>query len=190
MIDAPVLVLNRSYQPVHITTVRRAFCLLAKGHVRVVGADFGTYSFEEWVELEPLGDIDVVETPRRRLPAPGVVLLIDFDRLPRREVKFSKRNVYLRDGFRCQFCGSIGRDGELNLDHVLPVSRGGRSSWDNVVTSCIPCNTRKGNRTPEEAGMRLLRRPDRPRWQLVTGIVARRKLHASWAPFITTAVAR
>lgn len=190
MIDAPVLVLNRSYQPIHITTVRRAFCLLAKGHVRVVGADFRTYTFAEWIEIEPDGDIDVVETPHRRLPAPRIVLLADFDRILRREVRFSKRNVFLRDGHRCQYCGVEGRDGVINLDHVLPASRGGKSTWDNVVTSCVRCNTRKRDRTPEEAGLRLLRAPDRPRWQLFMGVMTRGRIHASWVPFLPAAVAR
>lgn len=184
MIDATVLVLNRSYLPIHVTTVRRAFCLMAKGHVRAVDADCRTYDFAEWLELEPEDDGDAVETPRRRLRAPRIVLVLHFDRLPRREVKFSKRNVYLRDGFRCQLCGKQGTGAELNLDHVLPLCRGGKSSWENVVTSCVPCNTRKGNRTPAEAGMHLVREPARPRWQLFMGIASRSVQHPSWAPFM------
>ncbi len=184
MIDAATLVLNKLFQPIHMTTVRRAFCLLAKGHVRVVGQEFRTYTFEQWLEVEPSSEQDCVVTPTRRLAVPRVVLLVDFDRIPRREVKFSRRNVYLRDGSQCQYCGRKLPMGELNLDHVVPISRGGKSTWENVVSSCLTCNSRKRNRSPEEAGLKLLRKPDRPRWQTFLGTAARDGLHESWKVFL------
>ncbi|MFN7974615.1 MAG: HNH endonuclease [Acidobacteriota bacterium] len=188
MIEASVLVLNKLYQAIHITTVRRAFCLLAKGHVRVVAPDLRTYTFEEWLLLEPGENEESVVTPTRRLAVMRVVLLIDFDRIPRREVKFSRRNVYLRDGCRCQYCGRKLPMSDLNLDHVIPISRGGKSTWENVVSSCIGCNSRKRNRYPEEAGLTLLRRPERPRWQAFFGATVRDGIHESWKTFLLTPV--
>ena len=88
--------------------------------------------------------------------------LIRYDKLPSREVRFTRRNIFHRDKNRCQYCGGIFRQRDLNLDHVVPLSRGGKSTWDNVVCACVPCNTRKGDRTPDEAGMRMVRRPRKP----------------------------
>lgn len=182
MLDAPCLVLNRSYIPVSITTVRRAFCLLSKGHVKAVGPDFRPYTMAEWLEVEP-DPTAFVSTPRRTIASPRVVVLVTFDRLPRREVKFSRRNVALRDNHTCAYCGARGRADEMNLDHVVPVSRGGRSSWDNVVLSCYGCNSRKDNRTPDEAGMRLLRRPERPSWLTFMNRSILATAHESWKVF-------
>lgn len=184
MIHGSVLVLNKLFQPVHITTVRRAFCLLAKGHVKVVGEDVATYDFAAWLEQEPSETEPFIATPTRHLRLPRVVLLVDFDRLPRREVKFSRRNVYLRDASRCQYCGRTLPMAELNLDHVIPVSRGGATSWENVVSSCISCNTRKRNRLPEEAGLKLLKTPARPRWQAFLQVSVKEELHESWRAFL------
>lgn len=185
-LDSAVLVLNSHFLAISLTSVRRAFCLMSKGHARAVGSDYRPYTMAEWLELEP--DVEgVVTTSKQQLAVPRVIV-VDFDRLPRREVKFSRRNVYLRDGFSCGFCGRAGRHDELNLDHVLPVSRGGKSCWENVVTSCIKCNTKKGDRTPAEAGMELLRLPTRPRWQVFLGVVARGTFHDSWKAFLPASV--
>lgn len=186
MISGTVLVLNKLFQPVHITTVRRAFCLLAKSYVRVVAEDIRTYDFAEWLDEEPDEGEEYVATPTRHVRVPRIVLLTDFDRLPRRDVKFSRRNVYLRDGSRCQYCGRALPFAELNLDHVIPTSRGGQSTWENVVSSCVGCNSRKRNRIPEEAGLRLLKKPDRPRWQAFMSLVAAETIHPSWRTFLVT----
>ena len=100
----------------------------------------------------------------RRIRVPRVIVLLAYDHLPKARVRFSRFNIYARDDNTCQYCGRRFRRAELNLDHVVPRSRGGSTTWENVVCSCIPCNLRKGGRTPEEARMRLLRAPTRPRW--------------------------
>ena len=102
---------------------------------------------------------EVVLTPSMAIRIPRVVALKDFDRLPRQDVKFSRHNIYLRDGNRCQYCGHKFSSSELSLDHVIPLSRGGSSTWENVVCACLSCNVRKGNRTPHEASMRLIAPP-------------------------------
>lgn len=162
MADSAVLVLNNVYQAVQITGVRRAFRLFYAGRARAVAPDFRTYDFDNWCDLPPGADHETIVTPRREIRIPRVIQLLHFDRVPRRDVRFTRRNIFFRDRNRCQYCGRIFPQAELNLDHVVPLSRGGLSSWDNVVCACIPCNSKKGNRTPHEAGMHLTRVPKRP----------------------------
>lgn len=162
MAESAVLVLNNVYQAVQITGVRRAFRLFYAGRARAVAADFRTYDFENWCDLPPGVDHETIVTPRRAIRIPRVIQLVHFDRVPRRDVRFTRRNIFFRDRNRCQYCGKVFSQSELNLDHVVPLSRGGQSSWDNVVCACMPCNSRKGNRTPQESGMHLIRVPKRP----------------------------
>lgn len=165
MLDGHVLVLNRFFQVVQITTARRALTLLYKGQVRAVSADYTTYTFEHWSDIPVQPDSDpYVTTPSRLILVPYVVQLLKFDKVPRQEVKFSRANIYLRDHNRCQYCGKRFTASELSLDHVTPISRGGRSSWENVVCACLPCNVRKGNKLLSECEMELIRRPEKPRW--------------------------
>lgn len=157
-----VLVLNSLYQAVQVTGVRRAFRLFYAGRARAVARDFACYDFHNWCDLPPRADDPVIHTPTRSIRIPRVIQLVYYDRLPSREVRFTRRNIFHRDRNRCQYCGRIYPQRKLNLDHVVPVSRGGGSSWENVVCACIRCNTRKGCRTPDEAGMTLVRRPRKP----------------------------
>jgi 5-methylcytosine-specific restriction endonuclease McrA len=162
MADAAVLVLNRLYQAVQVTGAKRGLRLFYAGRARAVGPDFATYDFENWCDLPPGVDDDVIRTPRRAIRVPRVIQLTHYDKLPRREVRFTRQNIFYRDKNRCQYCGRIFPQKELNLDHVVPLSRGGSSSWDNVVCACVACNSRKGNRIPHEAGLSLIRIPKRP----------------------------
>jgi 5-methylcytosine-specific restriction endonuclease McrA len=164
VLRSKALVLNRSYLPVHITSVRRACVLLFQGIARVVDGRYSTFDFAAWCQrgLEP-GD-DVFGLVGRAMAVPRVIVLPHFDRVPRRSVRFTRHNVYARDGNTCQYCGRRLPRHELNLDHVLPRSQGGLSTWENIVCSCHACNRRKGGRTPEQSGIRLLRRPTRPAW--------------------------
>lgn len=162
MADSAVLVLNSVFQAVQVTTVRRAFRLFYAGRARAVAPDFTTYDFENWCELPPGAGHEIICTPRRAIRIPRVIQLLHYDRVPRREVRFTRRNIFFRDRNRCQYCGRVFLQSDLNLDHVVPLSRGGSSTWDNVVCACVACNSRKGNRTPHEAGMLLVRLPRRP----------------------------
>ncbi|MEO8216983.1 MAG: HNH endonuclease [Acidobacteriota bacterium] len=164
MLDGNVLVLNRVFQAIQVTSVRRAFVLLYKGHVRAVDAEYRTYDFENWQDIPVQPHDHYVTTPSRNILIPHVVQLLSFDRMPRQEVKFSRGNIYLRDQNRCQYCGRKFSSSELSLDHVIPISRGGKSTWENVVCACLPCNVRKGNKLLSEAGLQLIRGPHRPRW--------------------------
>ncbi|MGI8748236.1 MAG: HNH endonuclease [Deinococcus sp.] len=138
-----VLVLNASYEPLHVTSAKRAITLIQYGVAEVL---------EE--------SLDVVRSPSTVLPIPSVIRLRRYVRRPRlHPIPFSRRNVLRRDAFRCQYCGSHD---DLTIDHVFPRSRGGRHGWENVVTACRGCNQRKGSRTPDEAGMPLPFAPRAP----------------------------
>ena len=157
-----VLVLNSLYQAVQVTGVRRAFRLFYAGRARAITADFVSYDFENWCDLPPAAGHEVIRTPTRAIRVPKVIQLVRYDRLPNREVRFTRRNIFYRDRNRCQYCGKTFAQKDLNLEHVAPISRGGSSCWENVVCACVRCNTRKGARLPSEAGMRLIRKPKRP----------------------------
>ncbi|MEA1964431.1 MAG: HNH endonuclease [Candidatus Aerophobetes bacterium] len=165
-----VLVLNKLWQVVDICSAKRAFCLVYLQHAEVVlkeGGSFYTFGFEDWRDFSQNSaqDDDVVRTVTYNLKIPRIILLIIYDRMPPREVKFTRRNIYKRDKNICQYCGKKFKTEELNIDHVVPLSRGGKHSWSNVVCSCISCNLRKGSKTLRGAGMSLIRKPRKPSWQ-------------------------
>ena len=190
LLQRPVLVLNRLWQAVNICTARRALTLLFEGRAQVVfqneGGAFRTFDFGEWRDFSHRDDADnQVGTVTFRIGVPQVILLMMFDRFPRKEVKFTRYNIFERDRNTCQYCGKVFDRRDLNLDHVIPRERGGPTSWENIVCSCIPCNARKANRTPIEASMRLVRKPARPKWRPFVQV--NYKGHSSWRHFLDVA---
>jgi 5-methylcytosine-specific restriction endonuclease McrA len=192
LLEQPVLVLNRLWQAINTCTARRALTLLYQGHAQVVATDgannFLTHDFTSWSDVsrahpEPV----MLQTISFRIRVPRIIVLSFFERLPKKEVKFTRHNVFERDRNTCQYCGVIFDRNGLNLDHVLPRDRGGQTTWENVVCSCIPCNTRKGNRLPHEAGMQLLRKPKRPKWRPFLNITFNGAMDGSWSHFIDIA---
>ncbi len=186
-----ILVLNRLWQPVNIVGVKRGFSLLCQDYAQVIHTSEGVFDildFGSWVEHSsenpPENPVDGIQTVRLSLLIPKVLLLRAYDRLPIREMKFNRQNLFERDGFKCQYCNKIFQAQELNLDHVIPRDRGGQTSWENVVTSCIRCNSRKGNRLPHEAGMRLVRRPQKPRWRPFVSSIDEDECDESWIQFM------
>lgn len=186
MLSSQVLVLNRNYQPVHVTSVKRAFSLLYRGVAKAIDREYRLYDFEDWAELSAVGH-EAISTIDRRIRIPRVLVLSAYDHLPRGKVRFSRLNIYARDHDTCQYCGQKLPRAELNLDHVVPRSQGGKTSWENVVCSCIPCNLRKGGRTPEQAFMKLLTRPTRPRWTPIFRGAVKRITYREWLPFLSLA---
>jgi 5-methylcytosine-specific restriction endonuclease McrA len=189
MLDRQVLVLNRLWQAINVCSVRRAFTLLCAGHAQVVDADedrnFFTHDFASWRDLsEREPEDEMVHTISFKIRVPRVIVLLLFDRMPKKEVKFTRANIFERDKCTCQYCGLHFERRDLNLDHVIPRDRGGLTSWENIVCSCIPCNTRKGNRLPHQAGMRLIKKPERPKWRPFLHITFDSKVHESWRHFI------
>ena len=185
-----VLVLNRFWQAVNVVGVKRAFSLLVQGHADVIHqeeGDFQLYDFDQWLDASELaegGDREHIHTVRYVIRLPKVIILKFFDRLPIKEVKFHRKNIFERDNFRCQYCGNPFKESELNLDHVIPRHHGGRTSWENVVTSCIRCNSRKADRLPHEAGMHLIRKPLRPKWRPFVSVAQNKDGHPSWEYFL------
>lgn len=167
------LVLNRSWVPIHLTTVRRALVMLFQQNAVAVEPDtYATYDFEQWLRVTPSPGSRTVRTPNREIAVPSVILLSKFDRLPGCSVPFSRRNLARRDAHRCQYCGRRQASDQLTIDHVVPRSRGGATGWTNCVLACIPCNRKKGCRNAEQAGMKLLTTPNRPDWSLVLAVEA------------------
>jgi 5-methylcytosine-specific restriction endonuclease McrA len=194
MTNAAVLVLNRHYQPIHVTNAKRAFTLLYLGVARVIDQQFRTFDFASWAQLSDeinqgrgYADHDVVRTVDRAILVPRVIILQLYDRIPRTKVRFSRHNIYLRDGNMCQYCGRELPRTDLNLDHVVPRAQGGRTTWENVVCCCIDCNLSKGARTPEQAGIKLLKTPARPRWTPTFRTQAGKVRYREWLPFLGVA---
>ena len=183
MLKSSVLVLNRSYLPVHVTTARRAFSLIFSGNALAVNREYETFDFHAWCRLAPEGS-EQVGTSGGRLRVPRVIVLQHFDRVPRRHVRYSRLNIFARDNYTCQYCGGRPHRSKLNLDHVIPRSLGGRTTWENVVASCVDCNRRKGGRTPAQARLRLLRQPMRPRWTPLVHHAASTLRYEEWQPFL------
>lgn len=183
LLQHATLVLNRSWRPVHVTTVRRALCMVFRDAARIVEPEsLATYSFAEWAEVPVGPGCLAIRSPSLAVALPEVVLLQHYDRVPSHEAPFTRRNLFLRDDFTCQYCGLRGGTDRLSVDHVVPRSRGGPTSWENCVLACVGCNARKGDRTLKEAGLRLLRPPVRPRWSPYLNVRPSQRM-ASWQRF-------
>jgi 5-methylcytosine-specific restriction endonuclease McrA len=196
-LDASVLVLNKLFMAIHIISVRRAFCLLCKDLAEVVSMEdgqFTTYDFATWREVSEYRarhfrreDDDWVRTISTEIQVPRVIRLMDYDRLPKQTVKFNRRNIFARDHNQCQYCGKKFPTSELSLDHVVPRSQGGTSTWENIVCACVTCNVRKGGRTPKEANMHLIRKPEKPKRSPMLNLKLTNKKYQSWKTFLDNA---
>ncbi len=201
-LDTNVLLLNAHYAALRIVSARRAFTLLIKRDrarrpiAEVVHCENGryvTYDLEDWAQLSALKrefeprKHDWVRTVRFAFVVPRVIRVLTFAKLPRHEVKFNRRNLFARDNSTCQYCGKRYSTPELSLDHVVPRSKGGATTWDNVVCACQACNVRKGGRTPKEANMRLIRPAVKPRRNPVVSGKLTDVRYAAWKQFLDTA---
>ena len=199
---ANVLVLNKNYQAVRVVNVRRAFSMLCRDLAEVIHIetdDAGAVSawqnldFGGWQELsalkaefEPDG-FDWISTVRFQIAVPRIIRLLAYDKLPRQEVKFNRRNIFARDGNKCQYCGKRFSTADLSLDHVLPRSQQGKSTWENIVCACIRCNVKKGGRTPEQANMHLITKPVKPKRSPSISVRLADERYASWKQFLDEA---
>ena len=185
-LQKPTLVLNRNWQPVGVASVARSLVMLWNDTARVVDpTDYQLYGWEDWSRRRPEDGEECVRTVRFELKVPEVITLTTYDRLHRRTVPFTRRNLFRRDRNTCQYCGVTPGGNELTIDHVLPRSRGGATGWENCVLACVRCNHRKADRTPAEATMTLPREPKRPRWNPVYS--ARNVRVESWERFLSEA---
>jgi 5-methylcytosine-specific restriction endonuclease McrA len=186
LLSLPVLVLNRVFQPIRIATARRALTLLYCGTAQVLDGDGELHDFGPWRRLPVrAGRDDPLPLLGGPLRIPRIVRLRRYARCWRATVRLSRRNVMLRDGFQCQYCGRTFATRDLDIDHVVPRSRGGEASWTNLVAACQVCNRSKGRCTPTEAGMPLLRHPVAPRWSHSVQLLAcASRRYAEWEPFL------
>jgi 5-methylcytosine-specific restriction endonuclease McrA len=197
-LNASVLVLNRHYLAVHVVNVRRAFSLLVNCLAEVIHIEDGqycNYDFESWREISELRaafkerspNEDWIRSVNFEVCVPKVLRLLYYDRLPKQRVRLNRRNIFARDANLCQYCGKRFATSELSLDHVLPTCRGGETSWENLVCACVRCNVRKGGRTPQEAGMKLIKKPIRPKRSPMLTIKLGNPKYASWKNFLDNA---
>jgi 5-methylcytosine-specific restriction endonuclease McrA len=196
-LSASVLVLNRFYMAVHIINVRRALALLCRELAEVIHLEdqgtYGNYNFDSWREISLLRaefkepHDDWIQGINFELQVPRVIRLYSYDRVPKQTVRFNRRNLFARDGNLCQYCGQTFPTSELSLDHVMPRSRGGEASWENIVCACVECNVRKGGRTPAEAGMKLIRQPHKPKRSPLLALKLGNPKYESWKTFLDNA---
>lgn len=190
VLEDRVLVLNKGWNAIRVATVKEAIGLVAKGSARIIDPkDFAQLDLMSWADVSKArakyGDA-VIRSQRLVLLPPEVVVLTEYDGIAERSVVFSRRNLFKRDKYTCMYCGAQPGPEELTIDHVLPKSRGGVSSWENCALACMPCNKRKANRTPDEAGMKLRRQPRRPSWRTLIHVSPRER-RQSWEQFLSKA---
>ncbi len=197
-LDSSVLMLNAHYVALRIVSARRAFSLLFKEEddrpvAEIVHAEDGryvSYNFEDWAELSKFrkefhpAEHDWVRTINFDIAVPRIIRVLTFNKLPKQEVKFNRRNIYARDGNLCQYCGGKFKTLDLSLDHVIPRSQGGGTNWENIVCCCLKCNVKKGGRTPQQAHMKLLTTPIKPRRSPAVNIKLSEAKYRSWKHFL------
>lgn len=196
------MLLNAHYAALRVVSARRAFTLLFKRDrnyqpvaevVHIEDGRYVSYNFSDWAalsafqrEFEP-AKFDWIRTVRFDIAVPRIIRVLTFAKLPRQDVKFNRRNLFARDGNACQYCGKRFTSAELSLDHVVPRSQGGSTTWQNVVCACLKCNVRKGGRTPEQAHMHLVTQPVKPRRNPIIHIKLSDNRYASWRQFLDQA---
>lgn len=190
MLNQGVLVLNRHWTAIHVCSVRRAISLVVQDLARVVDEDCAVHDFTSWTEVSQhlaANGNQFIHTPNKRILVPEVILLRGFNRMPPRTVKFNRRNIYIRDNYTCQYCGRRPAREDLTIDHVVPRSRGGRSTWENVVLACQDCNARKGDRMLADFPLKLARAPKRPHWYSTLRASLRGPERPIWQRFVDAA---
>jgi 5-methylcytosine-specific restriction endonuclease McrA len=191
-LDSKVLVLNQGMAPVNVTTGFDAICKLFKGEAQAV-VDYQFYDFDEWVvcwedavkESKHM-EAKIVRSQTLCIAVPEIIRLKNYKKFLFRRPKLSRAALFRRDDDTCQYCGRQKSKKDLNIDHVFPQSRGGKNSWKNLVVSCIPCNNRKKDKTPKEAGMPLIREPYMPHWAALKNGFSTKNTPRSWEDFLGT----
>jgi 5-methylcytosine-specific restriction endonuclease McrA len=195
-LESKVLVLNKLYVAIRVISAKRAFCMLARNLAEVIHVDNGSYinyDFESWTQISALQQQferekhDWVRTVRLQIAVPRIIRLLGYDRLPAQTVKLNRRNLFARDRNQCQYCGRHFTTSDLSIDHVTPRAQGGLDTWENLVCACIKCNARKGGRTPDQASMKLVRAPIRPKRNPLIALRLGNDKYQSWKAFLDDA---
>lgn len=185
-LTTPVLVLNRVWYPINLVSAKRAICMLFEGDATAVDDDFTTHDFSSWVGNVLPGDDPeyYIKTPRMLIRVPEVLVLANYDRVPKTRAKLSRANIYRRDGSRCMYCGGQFRRSELTIDHVVPRARGGTTTWTNCVAACLPCNSEKADAPPEKYRAKLKRQPFEPDGRHMASMMVQSRMRPAWKKFI------
>ena len=204
-LNGSVLVLNRFYMAVHVVSVRRALGLLYRELAEVINVEDGQYSnydFEAWVEMSQFihaeteegssfsendEERDWIRSVNFPIQVPRVIRLSFYDKVPKLTLRFNRRNLFGRDKNTCQYCGLVKPLAQLSFDHVIPTSRGGKTTWENVVCCCLKCNGKKGDKLPKEANMKLIKKPVRPRHNPLIRVRLNNPKYEMWRTFLGSA---
>lgn len=191
-VNQSTLVLNKSFYAVHVTGLQKVMAMLYTGEAEAVDENLQCYDFQDWADLSAMMSDHpngFVNTVTMKVAIPDVIRLTRYNRLPKRDVKFSRHNIFQHYGRKCCYCGSQIKSIDATWDHVTPRSKGGTTDWSNIVLSCKPCNARKADKTPEEAGMKLLVAPSRPQWKgaRTVTVAAPLPIPVAWQSFIDRA---
>src|SRR2546422_689807 len=193
-----VLVLNRNWQAIHVRTPQEAFCMMATNVATALDIEFGDsapaeaaraealrpVTWDEWITLPVRPQDNAVQTVRGQVRVPTVIVAVNYARVPKKRPKLCAKTIRERDGNRCQYTGEVLKPEEGSLDHVVPRSRGGKDAWENLVWSSKDVNTRKGNRLPHEAGLKLLSVPRAPKELPVSALIRNAHGVAGWKLFL------
>ena len=197
-LSCSVLVLNRFFMAVHVVNVRRAICLLFRDLAEVIHLEEGQYAnydFQSWCEAsqlrseleDTLPSDDWIRSVSLDLQAPRVIRLFKYDKVPKRGLRFNRRNLFARDRNQCQYCGKHFSTSDLSIDHVVPRMQNGQTTWENIVCCCVRCNVQKGGRTPKQARMKLIREPVRPKQSPLLSMKLGNPKYQSWKTFLSNA---
>lgn len=185
VLNRPVLVLNKSWKPIHVAPATRAFRLLWNdAAVAVDPTTYQTYTWADWSKLRPADEDAVIKSVRETIKVPEVVVLTGYNNFKRVSIAFNRRNIFKRDDYTCQYCGKkVKSTVDLTIDHVLPRAAGGITSWTNCVLSCYRCNKTKGSKSLAQAGLKLIKQPVKPEWSPL--YFNHRIRLSSWKKFIS-----
>ena len=193
LLNENVLVLNKHYLAVQVAIAKEAINALVKGSAQVVDHEYTTYDLDQWHKYtrnasEEIREIylGMIRSPSTHLFIPHVVRFPDCEYTNPliKSVKYSRKNIYSRDNYTCQYCREHFQKDLLTLDHVIPKSKGGKSNWTNIVTCCKSCNSSKGDKLLKDLGWELLKKPTSPRWESHTGSPFRKHKKRYWEPFL------
>jgi 5-methylcytosine-specific restriction endonuclease McrA len=187
ILSNPVLQLNSGWLPICVTTVMDAMCKLYDGTAKAVSEDYNVYDFDSWAALRVTENEPYLTTARLKLKVPDVIVLNEYGGVPAQTLSCTRANIYKRDQFTCQYCGSRPGSEELTIDHIKPRSKGGKTEWTNCVLACWKCNSKKASKTLAEAGLKLMKKPVKPNWHPRLVIARIRNTPESWKKFVDEA---
>jgi 5-methylcytosine-specific restriction endonuclease McrA len=190
LLERPALVLNRAWTPIQVTSAREAISLVAKGAALIIEPEtYQTHDLRTWNDVSKAKahfEGETIRSTKLAIVPPEVILLKEYQGQGERSVVFSRKNIFKRDRYTCQYCGAQPGPDSLTIEHILPRSKGGVSSWENCVLACVPCNKRKADRTPEQADMKLRTVPRKPSWKALAHVSPRDR-RVSWEQFLSRA---